>query len=125
VDDGFPRSGAAVAAGGVPGAPIACVARMHPATPDLPAGPDPAAPPERPPMQPDTVPTGVPPERPFSPSTPDVWPGAPPESPTPGLPPEVGPSIAPVEVPPLGPSARGVASAVRPPGSSRPRSGRP
>lgn len=55
-------------------------------------------------MQPDTVPTRVPPERPVTPSSPDLRPGAPPESPTPGLPPEVGPSIAPVEVPPLGPA---------------------
>ena len=58
---------------------------------------------ERPPIAPDTVPTGVPPERPFSPSPPDVQPGSPGEAPMPGVPPEVGPGIGPVEVPPLGP----------------------
>ncbi len=63
----------------------------------------PAGPTERPPIAPDTVPTGVPPERPFAPTPPDVQPGAPGEAPMPGVPPEVGPWIAPVEVPPPGP----------------------
>jgi hypothetical protein len=87
---------------GRPGRGACLTPDMH-ATPSPPAAtPDPPAPVERPPMPPDTVPTGVPPERPFSPSSPDVWPGTPAESPVPGLPPEVGPAIAPVEVPPPG-----------------------
>lgn len=85
------------------GATLACGTRMSPRASSRPDPANPASPPERMPPTPDTVPTGVPPERPFSPEAPDVMPGAPHESPVPGLPPEVGPAIAPVEVPPLDP----------------------
>jgi hypothetical protein len=85
------------------GAALACLGGMRIDRSARPAASGPAAPTERPPIQPDTVPTGVPPERPFSPPPPDVQPGSPGEVPMPGVPPEVAPAIAPVEVPPLGP----------------------
>lgn len=60
--------------------------------------------PEAPPPQPDTVPTGVPAERPVLPAGPDAAPGSTPqESPMPGLPPEIGPGATPAEVPITGP----------------------
>ena len=102
--DPDPAAGVTASRAGTPIAPILVMNRSRtsligepPRTSETPR------PPGHPQPAPDTVPTTVPPERPFSPEAPDVMPGAPHESPVPGLPPEVGPAIAPVEVPPLGP----------------------